>query len=93
MATELDLRLARFLRAMRGDEPRASFCRRLGVSEAHLYRLEAGDSSVTMGKLDGILRGLRCTLEFKGPALPAVAESPAPYRVQRRRRKRRGDSR
>jgi transcriptional regulator with XRE-family HTH domain len=87
--TELDLQLAKFLRVMRGDDPRASFGRRIGVSEVHVSRLEAGASSATLNKLDGILKGLRCTMAdiFGAPTLPAVSETPARYDARPRRKK------
>jgi len=55
----LDKQFGRFLRQRRGGESYAVFARRLGVSASTLFRLENCDQSVTLGKLEDILKRLK----------------------------------
>ncbi|NDJ15015.1 MAG: XRE family transcriptional regulator [Acidobacteriia bacterium] len=55
----LDKQFGRFLRERRGDVSYAVFARRLGISASTLYRLETGEQSVTLGKLEDVLKRLK----------------------------------
>ena len=55
----LDKQFGRFLRERRGDVSYAVFARKLGISASTLYRLETGEQSVTLGKLEDILKKLK----------------------------------
>lgn len=53
-------RLARNLRALRGDKTQKAFARKLGISQATLARLENGAQNTTLGTLEQIAKVLRC---------------------------------
>jgi len=55
----LDKQFGRFLRQQRGSESYAVFAKRLGISASTLFRLENCDQSVTLGKLEDILKRLK----------------------------------
>jgi transcriptional regulator with XRE-family HTH domain len=55
----LDKQFGRFLRQRRGAASYAVFARQLGISASTLYRLETGEQSVTLGKLEDILKKLK----------------------------------
>ena len=55
MGKSLDKQFGRFLRQKRGAASYAVFARQLGISASTLYRLETGEQSVTLGKLEDIL--------------------------------------
>jgi transcriptional regulator with XRE-family HTH domain len=57
----LDKQFGRFLRQRRGDASYAVFARKIGISASTLYRLETGEQSVTLGKLEDILKKLNAT--------------------------------
>ncbi len=59
MATPLDRKLATFLRKERGDRSYAEFSRITGLPASTLFRLENGEQSLTLGKLDGVLKKLK----------------------------------
>ncbi len=59
MGKSLDKQFGRFLRQRRGDASYAVFARQLGISASTLYRLETGEQSVTLGKLEDILGRLK----------------------------------
>ena len=59
MGKSLDKQFGRFLRERRGHVSYAVFARRLGISASTLYRLETGEQSVTLGKLEEILKRLK----------------------------------
>ena len=59
MGKSLDKQFGRFLRQRRGDASYAVFARQLGISASTLYRLESGEQSVTLGKLEEILKRLK----------------------------------
>ena len=59
MGKSLDKQFGRFLRERRGDASYAVFARQLGISASTLYRLETGEQSVTLGKLEDILGRLK----------------------------------
>ncbi len=58
----LEKHLARFLRASRGEQTYADFARRLGIPQSYLHQLERAGQSVTLRRLQQIIRRLRCRL-------------------------------
>ena len=59
MARKLDQQFGRFLRERRGDVSYELFARKLGISASTLHRLESGVQSVTLGKMEDILKRLK----------------------------------
>ena len=59
MGKSLDKQFGRFLRERRGEASYAVFARKLGISASTLYRLETGEQSVTLGKMEEILKRLK----------------------------------
>ena len=62
MGKSLDKQFGRFLRQRRGDASYAVFARQLGISASTLYRLETSEQSVTLGKLEDILKKLKASV-------------------------------
>ncbi|MGI8436949.1 MAG: helix-turn-helix domain-containing protein [Chthoniobacterales bacterium] len=62
VAGPLDKRFAAFLRNARGQRTFAEFARKLGLPPSTLHRLESGEQSATLGKVDQIMKRLRCSL-------------------------------
>ena len=62
MGKSLDKQFGRFLRQRRGEASYAVFARQLGISASTLYRLETGEQSITLGKLEDLLRKLKVTI-------------------------------
>ena len=60
--TILELELGRFLRKKRGPATFRQFSRKLGLPPSTLYRLEMGYQSVTLRRLQQIMKHLNCTL-------------------------------
>lgn len=46
----------------RGEQTLAQFARKLGLPPSTLHRLESGEQGVTLGKLEQIMRRLKCRL-------------------------------
>ena len=59
MKNTLDRQFSDFIRKARGDQTFTKFARKVGVSESTLHRLEQCQQSVTLGRLDQILRRLK----------------------------------
>ena len=59
MGKSLDKKFGRFLRERRGDASYAVFARQLGISASTLFRLETGEQSVTLGKMEDVLKKLK----------------------------------
>ena len=59
MGKSLDKQFGRFLRKRRGEASYAVFARQLGISASTLYRLENAEQSVTLGKLEDMLKRLK----------------------------------
>lgn len=60
MQSCLDKQFSQFLRKQRGEMTFAQFSRKTGLPVSTLYRLERGEQSVTLGKLDQVLKRLKC---------------------------------
>lgn len=58
----MEQQLAEFLRKTRGEETYASFARRTGLPPSTLFRLEQGQQSLTLGRLEQILKRLKVKL-------------------------------
>ena len=55
-------RLAKKLRALRGDVPQRTFARKLGVSVATLNRLESCQQNITLKTLEKLCVRLKCKI-------------------------------
>jgi transcriptional regulator with XRE-family HTH domain len=55
----LDRQFAAFLRRRRGEMTFAQFSRKTGLPPSTLFRLENGQQSITLTKLNGVLRRLK----------------------------------
>jgi transcriptional regulator with XRE-family HTH domain len=55
-----DKKLALFLRKKRGEMPYRDFARKLGIHRSTLHRLEHSEQSITLAKLEMIMRRLKC---------------------------------
>jgi transcriptional regulator with XRE-family HTH domain len=60
--TSLDKQLAAFLKKARGSMSFAEFSRKTGLPPSTLHRLENGDQSITLGRLDGVMKRLKVKL-------------------------------
>jgi transcriptional regulator with XRE-family HTH domain len=56
-----DRKLALFLRKKRGAIPYRNFARKLGIHRSTLHRLEHFEQSITLAKLELIMRRLKCS--------------------------------
>ena len=56
------MQLGAFLRKRRGEQTFSQFSRKLGLPPSTLHRLERGEQSITLGKLQGIMERLKCKL-------------------------------
>ena len=59
VAKSFDQQFARFLRKQRGDLTYSQFARKLGIAASTLFRLEHATQSVTLGKMEEILKRLK----------------------------------
>jgi transcriptional regulator with XRE-family HTH domain len=62
VAQSLDTQLARFLRSKRGELTYAQFSRQTGLPPSTLFRLENGEQSITLRKLELVLKRLRADI-------------------------------
>jgi len=60
--SSLEQQLATFLRRRRGEETYAVFARRLGLPPSTLFRLEQCQQSLTLGRLEQIMKRLGASL-------------------------------
>ena len=67
MGKRFEKQFGRFLRQRRGAASYAVFARQLGISASTLYRLETGEQSVTLGKLEEILKQLKADIRAVFP--------------------------
>ena len=59
MGKSLDKQFGRFLRGKRGQDSYGVFARKINVSASTLFRLEHASQSVTLGKMEEILKRLK----------------------------------
>jgi transcriptional regulator with XRE-family HTH domain len=60
MRQTLDSHFAAFLRKKRGETTYVAFAKKLRISRSHLYRLEQGQQTITLKKLQEVLDRLKC---------------------------------
>src|SRR3954464_1748537 len=63
VASELDEKLAAFLRKKRGEMTYADFSRKVGLPKSTIFRLEQLQQSITLGRLETVMQRLKCTLD------------------------------
>ncbi|WP_009962617.1 helix-turn-helix domain-containing protein [Verrucomicrobium spinosum] len=63
MASELDEKLAAFLRKKRGEMTYAAFSRKVGLPASTIFRLEQCQQSITLGRLQTVMERLKCSLD------------------------------
>lgn len=59
----LDKKLAKFLKEQRGEMTFAQFSKKTGLPRSTLFRLENGEQSITLGRLQQIMDRLKVDLE------------------------------
>jgi DNA-binding Xre family transcriptional regulator len=62
VAQKLERQLAAFLRKKRGTMPYAKFSKKVGLPASTLHRLEMCQQSITLSRLEQILRRLKCSI-------------------------------
>ena len=62
MPSRLDKQLAKWLREQRGGMTFAQFSKKVGLPPSTIHRIENGEQSVTLGRLQFILDRLKCAL-------------------------------
>lgn len=60
--TDLDKKLAQFLRKQRGEMSYVEFAKKTGLTSSSLFRLENGMQSITLTRLHGLLKRLKANL-------------------------------
>ena len=60
--TDLDRKLATFLKKQRGELSFAQFSKKTGLPSSTLFRLERCEQSITLGRLHGLMKKLKVTL-------------------------------
>jgi transcriptional regulator with XRE-family HTH domain len=59
---DLERQLAEFLRRKRGDLTYAEFSRKVGLPPSTLHRLEQSQQSITLRRLQQVMKRLKCRL-------------------------------
>jgi transcriptional regulator with XRE-family HTH domain len=60
--TDLDHKLAQFLKKQRGEMSYADFAKKTGITASSLFRLENGQQSITLTRLHGLLKKLKASV-------------------------------
>ena len=60
MRKSFDKQLGQFLRKQRGEMTFVQFSRKTGLPASTLFRLENAQQSITLGKLELVLKRLKC---------------------------------
>jgi transcriptional regulator with XRE-family HTH domain len=60
--SSLDKQLTAFLKKQRGSMSFAEFSRKTGLPPSTLHRLENGNQSITLSRLDAVMKRLKVTL-------------------------------
>jgi transcriptional regulator with XRE-family HTH domain len=67
--SKLDQLFAAFLKKQRGDRTFAQFSKETGLNASTLFRIERGEQSITLGRLNAVMKRLNVSLEeVFGPA-------------------------
>ena len=66
---KLARRLAKKVRGLRGDVPQMRFCRKLGISNTSLHRIEMADQNVSLKTLEVLCKKLKCDVGDLFPPL------------------------
>gem|GEM_PF-824178 len=66
--SDLDKRLAQFLKKQRGGMSYLDFSKRSGLTASSLFRLENGRQSITLTRLHGLLKRLKATVQDVFPS-------------------------
>lgn len=53
-------RLGKRLQELRGEESQLQFCRKLGISNSSLNRMEQGEQNVSLKTLETLCKRLKC---------------------------------
>ena len=61
MRKSFDKQLGQFLRKQRGEMTFVQFSRKTGLPASTLFRLENAQQSITLGKLELVLKRLKCS--------------------------------
>ncbi|MCA9444823.1 MAG: helix-turn-helix transcriptional regulator [Candidatus Omnitrophica bacterium] len=72
---QLAQRLAKRIREERGDTPQMHFCRKLGISNTSLHRIEMGDQNVSLKTLEVLCERLKCDVGDLFPPLEGKSDS------------------
>ncbi len=62
MASTLDKKLAKFIREQRGEMTFTQFSKKIGLPPSTIFRIENGQQSTTLGRLQQIMTKLKCSL-------------------------------
>lgn len=65
--SSLDKQFGQFLRKKRGEMSYAQFSRKTGLTASTLFRLENGQQSITLKKVEQVLTRLKCKLSDAFP--------------------------
>lgn len=57
--TDLDRKVAAFLKKQRGTMTYREFAKRIGLNASTIFRLEQCEQSITVGRLHGVLKKLK----------------------------------
>jgi transcriptional regulator with XRE-family HTH domain len=60
--SNLDKKLSAFLKKARGSMSFTEFSRKTGLPPSTLHRLENGDQSITLGRLDSVMKKLKVSM-------------------------------
>ena len=63
MQSPLDKQLATFLKKKRGDMTYKAFSQKVGLPPSTLFRLEQCAQSITLGRLQIVMKRLKCGLK------------------------------
>ncbi len=62
MRQSLEKQLGAFLRKRRGEQTFSQFSKKLGLPASTIFRLERAEQSITLAKLQDVIRRLKCRL-------------------------------
>ena len=62
MLSALDKKMAKFIHQQRGEMTFAQFSKKIGLPPSTIFRIENGQQSITLGRLQQIMTKLKCSL-------------------------------